>query len=188
MESCLITHCARTWNCWGDECPYYQQVYKLVLRLDTEIIQTKKDKFTRSMCKKTAWAVLEGAMEFFSQLLLTKHFDSRGQRIKWPECDLYDVIDDVKRVRVPERVTFPEEKWGKKAFESGRNKQGSSRGGSGGGVSYGGGQSQNNWQQHGTPAGTPPNFSNGTNGGRYGHLHPIIKEFMRDYNNKSMAE
>ncbi len=48
-------------------------------------------------------------MEFFSQVLLPKEFEFGG-KIKWQKCNLNYLLNDIKRVCVPDLSTYPKNK------------------------------------------------------------------------------
>ena len=87
LKEMLATFAALLWVLFGDMCPLYNQILKLLRVLDHPYIKAAKSKFTRIRCAHITWKLLEETRLFFDQRLGPNDFTNRVPS-KIPPTDL----------------------------------------------------------------------------------------------------
>jgi hypothetical protein len=68
------TFCALLWALFGDHCDYYKELIKLHRILDREECFTVRDAYTKEICARITWAIIDDGQSFFGGNLVSTDF------------------------------------------------------------------------------------------------------------------
>ena len=61
------TYCGLLWTIFGDHCDYYKELLKIYRILDREECFTIRNAYTREVCARITWAIVDEGRSFFGR-------------------------------------------------------------------------------------------------------------------------
>jgi hypothetical protein len=68
------SYCALLWSIFGKQCDYYRKLLKLYRILDREECFTIQDAYTREICARITWAIINDGCSFFGRNPVVSNF------------------------------------------------------------------------------------------------------------------
>jgi hypothetical protein len=102
------TYCGLLWSLFGDNCDYYKELLKIYRILDRQECFAIRDAYTREVCARITWAILDDGRSFFGQTVVAADF-APGARGPRATSYLESIADAVRNANVVQRATFPRE-------------------------------------------------------------------------------
>jgi hypothetical protein len=59
------SYCALLWSIFGEQCDYYRKLLKIYKILDREECFTIRDAYTKEICARIMWAIVDNGCSFF---------------------------------------------------------------------------------------------------------------------------
>jgi hypothetical protein len=70
----IETFCMLLWSIFGERCDYYKELVKLHQNLDREECFMIRDAYTKKICARIMWAIIDDGRSFFGQDLVVSDF------------------------------------------------------------------------------------------------------------------
>lgn len=102
------TFCALLWALFGDKCDYYKELVKLHQILDREECFTIRDAYTREICARITWAIIDDGRSFFGRNPVSTDF-TPGTPFQFSVSFLDSITDAVRNAQPVQRATFPKQ-------------------------------------------------------------------------------
>ena len=102
------TFCALLWALFGDNCDYYKELVKLHRILDREECFTIRDAYTREICARITWAIIDDGRSFFGRNPVSTDF-TPGTPFQFSVSFLDSITDAVRNAQPVQRATFPKQ-------------------------------------------------------------------------------
>ncbi len=102
------TFCALLWALFGDNCDYYKELVKLHRILDREECFTIRDAYTREICSRITWAIIDDRRSFFGRNPVSTDF-TPGTPFQFSVSFLGSITDAVRNAQPVQRATFPKQ-------------------------------------------------------------------------------
>jgi hypothetical protein len=103
------SYCALLWSIFGERCNYYHKLLKLYRILDQEECFTIRDAYTREICSRITWAIIDDGCSFFGRNPVASDF-MPGARVNFLVSLLESITNAVHNALPIQRATFPR-KW-----------------------------------------------------------------------------
>ena len=100
------TYCALLWALFGDQCDYYKELVKLHRILDREECFTIRDAYTKEICARITWAIIDDWRSFFGRNPVSSDF-APGTPFQFSVSCLDSITDAVRNALPVQRATFP---------------------------------------------------------------------------------
>ncbi len=166
------TYCGLLRSLFGQNCNYYRELLKIYHVLDRHKCFSIRKAYTKKVCARITWAILDDGRSFFGQTVVAADF-APGARGPRATSYLEAITDSVRNANLVQRATFPRE-WIPHATP---------------GNSYlappvlPGGSPPTNWDNPPGVAPGTPQPANPHNPKKTNPHHPKIKQLMDPYNN-----
>jgi len=102
------TFCALLWSLFGDHCDYYKELVKLHHILDREECFTIRDAYTKEICARITWAIIDDGRSFFGRNPVSTDF-TPGIQFQFSVSCLGSITDAVRNAQPVQRATFPKQ-------------------------------------------------------------------------------
>ena len=102
------TFCALLWALFGDQCDYYKELVKLHQILDREECFTIRDAYTKEICARITWAIIDDGRSFFGRNPVSTDF-TPGKPFQFSVSCLDSITDAVRNALPVQRATFPKQ-------------------------------------------------------------------------------
>ena len=102
------TFCALLWALFGDNCDYYKELVKLHRILDREECFTIRDAYTKEICARITWAIIDDGRSFFGRNPVSTDF-APGTQFQFSVSCLDSITDAVRNALPVQRATFPKQ-------------------------------------------------------------------------------
>jgi hypothetical protein len=106
--------CALLWSIFGERCNYYKELVKFHRILDRKECFTIRDPYTKQICTRITWAIINDGQSFFSQNPVALDF-AQGRSFQFSVLCLESITDAVRNALPIQRATFPKQ-WTTSAF------------------------------------------------------------------------
>ncbi len=70
----LSTFYGLLWALFGDQCDYYRELLKLLNILDTKECFTIRDVYTKEVCARITWAIIDDGWSYFGRTCVAANF------------------------------------------------------------------------------------------------------------------
>jgi hypothetical protein len=100
------TFCVLSWALFGEHCDYYKELVKIHRILDREECFTIKDAYTKEVCARITWAIINDGRSFFGRNPVALDF-ALGSMFQFLVSCLDSITDAVRNVLPVQRATFP---------------------------------------------------------------------------------
>jgi hypothetical protein len=97
----------------GDHCDYYKELLKIYRILDRDECFAIRNAYTRNICARITWAIINEGRSFFGQNPMASDF-SLGSTFLFSTSYLEGITDSVRNTIAIQRATFPR-KWASQA-------------------------------------------------------------------------
>ena len=102
------TYCGLLWTMFGDHCDYYKELLKIYCILDQEECFTIHNAYTREVCARITWAIIDEGCSFFGCNPMASDF-APGTTFIFSACLLEVITDSVRNATPIQRAMFPQE-------------------------------------------------------------------------------
>jgi hypothetical protein len=102
------TYCGLLWTIFGDHCDYYKELLKIYCILDCEECFTIRNAYTREVCTRITWAIVNEGHLFFGRNPVASDF-APGTTFVFSTCLLEGIADSVRNAIPIQRAMFPRE-------------------------------------------------------------------------------
>jgi hypothetical protein len=102
------TYCGLLWTIFGDHCDYYKELLKIYRILDREECFTIRNAYTREICARITWAIVDEGRSFFGRNPVASDF-APGTTFTFSTCLLEGITDAVRNAIPIQRAMFPRE-------------------------------------------------------------------------------
>ena len=102
------TYCGLLWTIFGDHCDYYKELLKIYRILDREECFTIRNAYTRDVCARITWAIVDEGRSFFGRNPVASDF-APGTMFTFSTCLLEGITDSVRNAIPIQRAMFPRE-------------------------------------------------------------------------------
>ncbi len=102
------TYCGLLWTIFGDHCDYYKELLKLYRILDCEECFTIRHAYTKEVCARIMWAILDDGWLFFGCNPMASDF-AAGLIFTFLALYLEGFMDAIRNANPIQRATFPRE-------------------------------------------------------------------------------
>ena len=102
------TYCGLLWTIFGDHCDYYKELLKIYRILDHEECFTIRNAYTREVCARITWAIVDEGRSFFGRNPVASDF-APGTNFTFSTCLLEGITDSVRNAIPIQRAMFPRE-------------------------------------------------------------------------------
>jgi hypothetical protein len=106
LKSNIGTFCALLWALFRDQCDYYKELVKLHHILDREECFTIRDAYTKEICARIKWAIIDDGRFFFGRNPVSTDF-MPGTPFQFSVSCLDSITDAVRNALPVQRATFP---------------------------------------------------------------------------------
>ncbi len=96
------------WTIFGNHCDYYKELLKIYRILDREECFTIRNAYTREVCARITWAIVNEGRSFFGQNPVASDF-APGTSFTFSTCLLEGITDSVRNAKPIQRAMFPRE-------------------------------------------------------------------------------
>jgi hypothetical protein len=96
------------WTIFGDHCDYYKELLKIYRILDREECFTIRNTYTREICARITWAIVDEGRSFFGQNPVASDF-APGTMFNFSTCLLEGITDSVCNAIPIQQAMFPRE-------------------------------------------------------------------------------
>ena len=100
------TYCGLLWKIFGIHCNYYKELLKICCILDREECFTIQNVYTREICARITWAIVNEGRSFFGQNPIASDF-APGTNFNFSTCLLEGITDSVRNAIPIQRAIFP---------------------------------------------------------------------------------
>jgi hypothetical protein len=100
------TYCGLLWTIFGNHCNYYKELLKIYRILDHEECFTIRNAYTREICARITWAIVDEGHLFFGQNPVALDF-APGTMFTFSTCLLEGITDSVRNAIPIQRAMFP---------------------------------------------------------------------------------
>ncbi len=104
----IDTYCGLLWTIYGDHCDYYKELLKLYRILDCEECFTIWHAYTKEVCARIIWTIVDNGRSFFGHNPMASDFAVR-LIFTFLVSYLEGVTDTVRNANPIQRATFPRE-------------------------------------------------------------------------------
>ena len=101
-------YCGLLWTIFGDHCDYYKELLKIYRILDCEECFTIRSAYTREICTRITWAIVNEGRSFSGQNSVASDF-APGTMFNSSTCLLEGIMDSVRNAIPIQRAMFPRE-------------------------------------------------------------------------------
>ncbi len=101
-------YCGLLWTIFGDHCNYYKELLKIYRILDREECFTIRNAYTREICARITWAIVDEGRLFFGRNPVASDF-APGTMFNFSTCLLEGITDSVRNAILIQRTMFPRE-------------------------------------------------------------------------------
>ena len=102
------TYCGLLWTIFGDHCDYYKELLKIYRILDRKECFTIRNAYTREVCARITWAIVDEGRSFFGRNPVASYF-APGTTFQFSTCLLEGITDSVRNAIPIQRAMFPRE-------------------------------------------------------------------------------
>jgi len=102
------TYCGLLWSLFGDNCDYYRELTKIYRVLDRQECFSIREAYTKEVCARITWAILDDGRSFFGQTVVAADF-APGARGPRATSYIEAITDSVRNANLVQRATFPRE-------------------------------------------------------------------------------
>ena len=102
------TYCGLLWSLFGQNCDYYKELLKIYRVLDRQECFSIREAYTKEVCARITWAILDDGRSFFGQIVVAADF-APGARGPRATSYLEAITDSVRNANFVQRATFPRE-------------------------------------------------------------------------------
>jgi hypothetical protein len=102
------TYCGLLWLLFGDHCNYYCKLIKIYRILDREECFTIRTAYTKEVCTRITWAIIDDGRLFFGCNPVASDFAS-GTNFQFSTSHLESIMDSVQNAIPIQRAMFPRE-------------------------------------------------------------------------------
>jgi hypothetical protein len=99
------TYCGLLWTIFGDHCDYYKELLKIYRILDCEECFTIRNAYTREICARITWAIVDEGRSFFGRNPVALDF-APGTMFNFSTCLLEGITDSVCNAIPIQRAMF----------------------------------------------------------------------------------
>ncbi len=85
-------YCGLLWLLFGDHCNYYRKLLKIYCILDWEECFTIRTTYTKEMCARITWAIIDDGRSFFGRNLVASDF-APGTTFQFSTSHLESIMD-----------------------------------------------------------------------------------------------
>jgi hypothetical protein len=107
------TYCRLLWSLFGEHCNYYKELLKIYRILDCNECFAIRNTYTRDICARITWAIINEGCSFFGQNPVASDF-APGSTFLFSTSYLEGITDLVRNAIAIQRATFPHE-WASQA-------------------------------------------------------------------------
>jgi hypothetical protein len=100
------TFCALLWALFGEHCDYYKELVKIHCILDREECFTIGDAYTKEVCARITWAIIDDSRSFFGRNPVASDF-APGLTFQFSVSCLDSITDAVQNALPVQWATFP---------------------------------------------------------------------------------
>jgi hypothetical protein len=102
------TYCGQLWTIFGDHCDYYKELLKIYCILGCQECFTIRNAYTREICARITWAIVDEGRSFFGQNPVASNF-APGTNFNFSTCLLEGITDSVRNAIPIQQAMFPRE-------------------------------------------------------------------------------
>ncbi len=102
------TFCALLWALFGEKCNYYKELVKIHCILDREECFTIRDAYTKEICTRITWAIIDDGRSFFGRNPVVSDF-APGTMYQFSVSCLDSITDAVRNALPVQQATFPKQ-------------------------------------------------------------------------------
>jgi hypothetical protein len=106
--------CALLWSHFGEQCNYYKELVKLHRILDCKECSMIRDAYTKEICARITWAIIDDGKSFFGQNTVALDF-APGTTFQFAVPCLESITDAVHKALPIQHATFSKQ-WTTLAF------------------------------------------------------------------------
>jgi len=103
------TYCGLLWTIFGDHCDYYKELLKIYRILDREECFAIRNAYTREICARIMWTIVDGRRSFFGRNPVASDF-APGTMFNFSTCLLEGITDSVCNAIPIQRAMFPRDR------------------------------------------------------------------------------
>ncbi len=100
------TYCGLLWSLFGDHCNYYKELLKIYHILDREECFTIRNAYTKGVCARIRWAIIDERHSFFGQNPVASDF-APGSTFNFSTSYLKEITDAVLSAIPIQQAMFP---------------------------------------------------------------------------------
>jgi hypothetical protein len=101
------TFCALLFALFGEKCDYYRALVKIHNILDREECFTIRDAYTKKICARITWAIIDDGSSFFGQNPVASDFAQSAPPFQFSVSCLSAITDAVRNAQPVGKATFP---------------------------------------------------------------------------------
>ena len=102
----LSTFCALLWALFGEHCDYYRELLKLLNILDTEECFTIREAYTKEVCARITWAIINDGRSYFGRTCVATDF-AQGEDYRFSVSCIDAITNEVRHGLSVIRANFP---------------------------------------------------------------------------------
>jgi hypothetical protein len=102
------TFCALLRALFGNQCNYYKELMKIHRVLDCKECFTIRDAYTKEICARISWAIIDDGRSFFGRNPVSSDF-TPGMAFQFSVSCLDSIMDAVRNALPVQRATFPKQ-------------------------------------------------------------------------------
>ncbi len=102
----LSTFCGLLWALFGEQCNYYQELLKLLNILDTKECFTIRDVYTKEVCARITWAIIDDGRSYFGRTCVAADF-AQGASYQFSVSCIDAITNEVRHGLSVIRANFP---------------------------------------------------------------------------------
>jgi len=99
-------YCGLLWSLFGEHCDYYKELLKIYPVLDRQECFSIREAYTKEVCARITWAILDDGRSFFGQTVVAADF-APGARGPQATSYLEAITDSVRNANLVQRATVP---------------------------------------------------------------------------------
>ena len=101
------TFCALLFALFGEKCDYYRELFKLHNILDRKECFTIRDAYTKEVCARITWAIIDDGRSFFGRNPIASDFAPGAQPFQFLVSCLGAITDAVRNAQPIGKAAFP---------------------------------------------------------------------------------
>jgi hypothetical protein len=101
------TFCALLFALFGEKCDYYRELVKIHNILDREECFTIRDAYTKEICARITWAIIDDGRSFFGRNPVASDFAQNAPPVQFSVSCLSAITDAVRNAQPVGKATFP---------------------------------------------------------------------------------